>query len=220
MQKLRGDGRRSAPGGRAWPGAVGDREKGTRTVAPRPGRHLVRRALARALPGLLAAALPVAVSAHLQCVPYARAVSGIAIHGDAGLWWDKAAGRYARGRAPAVGAVLAFRPTAAMPRGHVAVVARIVDARHLMLDHANWSGPGRIERQALVEDVSPAGDWSAVRVWHAPSGTLGARENPTFGFIYGTGADTPDGDEAPRFVDTAGGAGKLSAENRAESAPS
>jgi len=121
---------------------------------------------------------------HLQCVPYARAVSGIELRGNAKLWWHKAEGHYRRGQTPEAGAVLAFRPTSAMPYGHVAVVKRILDDRRVLLNHANWSGPGMIERAALAVDVSDAGDWSAVRVWYAPSGGLGSRENPTFGFIY------------------------------------
>lgn len=71
-----------------------------------------------------------------------------------------------------------------MPLGHVAVVDTVIDDRRILLNHANWSGPGLIEEQALAVDVSPAGDWSGVRVWFAPSNALGARENPTFGFIY------------------------------------
>src|SRR5690606_26308207 len=92
---------------------------------------------------------------------------------------------------PRLGAVLAFRPTGAMPQGHVAVVGKIVDDRHVLLDHANWSGPGKIERHALAEDVSEAGDWSEVRVWYAPIGKLGTRANPTFGFIYGDAPAPP-----------------------------
>src|SRR5258706_14437937 len=59
---------------------------------------------------------------YLQCVPYARQVSGIAIHGDAYTWWDQAEGRYARGSSPRVGAVMAFRPHGNMRLGHVAAV--------------------------------------------------------------------------------------------------
>lgn len=120
----------------------------------------------------------------LQCVPYARSVSGIDIHGDAHLWWRQAAGTYARGQLPEVGAVLAFRATAAMPLGHVAVVERVIDARRILLNHANWSGPGRIDHSALAEDVSPAGDWSQVRVWYARTASLGRRVNAANGFIY------------------------------------
>lgn len=120
----------------------------------------------------------------LQCVPYARSVSGIDIHGDAHLWWRQAAGMYERGQLPEVGAVLAFRATAAMPLGHVAVVERVLDERRILLNHANWSGPGRIEHSALAEDVSPAGDWSQVRVWYARTASLGRRVNEANGFIY------------------------------------
>lgn len=117
-------------------------------------------------------------------MPYAREVSGIDIHGNANKWWGKAAGLYRRGRVPKVGAVLAFRSTNAMPLGHVAVVSKIIDNRHILLNHANWSGPGRIEHHALAVDVSTNGDWSEVRVWYAPIDALGARDNPTYGFIY------------------------------------
>ena len=82
-----------------------------------------------------------------------------------------------------------------MPIGHVAVVAEIVDDRTIYLNHANWSGPGRIERRALAVDVSANGDWSEVRVWYARQGSLGLRTNPTFGFIYN---ETPNA--APAFA--------------------
>jgi len=146
--------------------------------------------------GLAVAAAPAA--AALQCAPYARAQSGIEIHGNAGTWWDQAAGRYRRGNEPEVGAVLAFQSSRAMPVGHVAVVAEIVDDRHIYLNHANWSGPGRIERRALAEDVSPSGDWSQVRVWYAPQHGLGLRVNPAAGFIY---SDAPR-DIAPAATST------------------
>ncbi|HYJ51665.1 MAG TPA: CHAP domain-containing protein [Allosphingosinicella sp.] len=141
----------------------------------------------------LATAAATPAAAALQCAPYARAQSGIEIHGNAGTWWDQAAGRYRRGSEPQVGAVLAFQPSRAMPIGHVAVVAEIVDDRHVYLNHANWSGPGRIERRALAEDVSENGDWSEVRVWYAPQHSLGLRANRTAGFIY----NEAPGDAAP-----------------------
>lgn len=143
-------------------------------------RFILRALLALGLAG--AAATPAA--AVLQCAPYARAQSGIEIRGNAGTWWAQAEGRYNRGAEPRVGAVLAFQPSRAMPIGHVAVVAEIVDERTIYLNHANWSGPGRIERRALAVDVSPNGDWSEVRVWYAPQRSLGLRANPTAGFIY------------------------------------
>lgn len=151
-----------------------------------PFSHFLSRFLLRAslALGLFAAVAAPAAAAVLQCVPYARAQSGIEIRGNAGTWWDQAEGRYRRGAEPEVGAVLVLRPSRAMPIGHVAVVAEIVDERTIYLNHANWSGPGRIERRALAVDVSAEGDWSEVRVWYARQGSLGIRVNPAFGFIY------------------------------------
>lgn len=120
----------------------------------------------------------------LQCVPYARIVSGVDIHGDALNWWDQADGRFQRGHRPKKGAVLAFRAFGPMALGHVAVVSRVLDDRRILIRHANWSAPGAIEEDVLAIDVSALGDWSQVRVWHSPTGQMGARTNPTFGFIY------------------------------------
>jgi GTP-binding protein len=66
---------------------------------------------------------------YLQCVPYAREVSGIQIYGDAWTWWDQAEGHYARGHTPRVGAVMAFQPYGSMTLGHVAAVSRVIDSR-------------------------------------------------------------------------------------------
>jgi hypothetical protein len=119
-----------------------------------------------------------------QCVPFARQASGIQIYGDAWTWWDQAHGRYKRGDLPKVGSVIAFSRQSRLPLGHVAVVKKVVDDRHILLDHANWSSPGLIERGVLAEDVSPEGDWSAVKVWYRPTKALGNRVNVVSGFIY------------------------------------
>lgn len=125
---------------------------------------------------------------YLQCVPYARQVSGIQIYGDARTWWDQADGRYARGHAPRVGAVMAFRPYGAMQLGHVAAVSNILDSRTVLLRHANWSPingrRGQIEDDVRAIDVSPNNDWSQVRVWFAPIKALGTTNWPVSGFIY------------------------------------
>ena len=142
-----------------------------------------RGALVLAASITVVAATPVAAGV-LQCVPFARSVSGIAIYGNAKTWWGQAAGTNARGNRPRAGAVMAFAGTRVMPLGHVAVVSRILNAREVLLDHANWSRPGGIERGVLAVDVSAAGDWSAVRVWHSPTRSLGLRINPVQGFIY------------------------------------
>ena len=125
---------------------------------------------------------------YVECVPYARESSGIRIFGDAYTWWDQAAGRYARGSKPKAGAVLALRPYGAMELGHVATVSRVIDSRTILLSHANWSPiggqRGQVERDVKAVDVSPANDWSEVRVWYAPLGDLGTTRWPVSGFIY------------------------------------
>lgn len=127
----------------------------------------------------------------LQCVPFARNASGIALSGNAWQWWENADGLYARGNAPEDGAILSFRSNGSMRLGHVAVVSRVINARQIEIDHANWAGPGgrkgAVTRGASVVDVSENNDWTAVRV------ELGASERfgsiyPTNGFIY----DRPD----------------------------
>jgi surface antigen len=127
---------------------------------------------------------------YLQCVPYARQVSGIQIYGDAWTWWDQAEGRYARGHTPRVGAVMAFEPHGRMTLGHVAAVSRVIDSRTVLLRHANWSPidgrRGQIENDVEAVDVSPGNDWSQVRVWYAPIQDLGTTAWPVAGFIYPT----------------------------------
>ncbi|WP_085810302.1 CHAP domain-containing protein [Sphingomonas sp. TZW2008] len=132
-----------------------------------------------------------------QCAPYAREISGIQIRGNANTWWGQAAGRYARGETPKVGAVLSFQPTRRMRVGHVAMVSRIVSDREVLLTHANWSRRGGIERDVRAIDVSAAGDWSMVKVWYAPQGGLGTSSYPTNGFIYSDHAPLLAPNEAP-----------------------
>ncbi|MFM5932135.1 MAG: CHAP domain-containing protein [Novosphingobium sp.] len=124
----------------------------------------------------------------LQCVPYARTVSGIQIYGDAHTWWGQAAGKYARGDRPKVGAVMAFKPYGRMELGHVAAVSKIIDSRTVLLRHANWSlingARGQIENDVRAIDVSENNDWSKVRVWFAPIQGIGGTAWPVQGFIY------------------------------------
>lgn len=165
---------------------------------------LYRRYLAAAIASVmtitgLLASVPAAARDYLQCVPFARAESGVEIRGNAKTWWTQAAGTYGRGDEPRQGAVMAFAGTGSMPLGHVAVVKKIVSDREILIDHANWSPingrRGQIERNVRVVDVSNAGDWSMVRVWYAPIGDLGLRANPVQGFIYADGAPN----KAPSF---------------------
>jgi len=125
-----------------------------------------------------------------ECVPFARAASGIQIYGDAWTWWDQAEGHYRRGYAPKVGAVIVFARSARLPLGHVAVISRVVTSRVVMVTHANWSRidgeRGHAEQDVTLTDMSPDGDWSAVRVWYRDMDGLGSTTYPVYGFIYGT----------------------------------
>jgi surface antigen len=129
-----------------------------------------------------------AATSYLQCVPYARQVSGIQIFGDAHTWWGQAAGQYERGFRPRVGAVMAFKPYGNMRLGHVAAVSRIIDSRTVLIRHSNWSPingrRGQIEDNVRAIDVSENNDWSEVRVWFDPIQALGGTHWPVQGFIY------------------------------------
>lgn len=129
-----------------------------------------------------------ATSEYLQCVPFARELSGVQIYGDAHSWWRQARFAYERGDIPQVGAVLSLKSHGNMKLGHVAVVSHIIDDRNILLDHANWSPingrRGQIERNVAAVDVSKRGDWSKVKIWYAPIGALGKTAYPVNGFIY------------------------------------
>jgi surface antigen len=75
-----------------------------------------------------------------------------------------------------------------MNLGHVAFVSQVLTDRVIQVTHANWSiidgGRGQIEKDVTVVDVSPAGDWSQVKVWYDPIRDLGSTVYPTHGFIY------------------------------------
>jgi len=127
-------------------------------------------------------------SGRLSCVPYARMVTGMEIRGDGWTWWRNASGRYARGRRPEPGSVMAFRATGGMSRGHVAVVSQVLGPRHVLINHANWAGPGirrgTVMRNVSVIDVSEENDWTAVRVQTGYDPTTYGRVYPIYGFIY------------------------------------
>lgn len=119
----------------------------------------------------------------LECVPYARARSGIKIYGDASTWWDSANGKYARGGTPLLGAVLVLTGYAGPHRGHLAVVTAMDSDREIRVDHANWLNDGAIYRDDPVVDVSPDNDWSEVRVWNERAGAWGTKTYLVQGFI-------------------------------------
>ncbi len=121
-------------------------------------------------------------SSSLECAIYARQVSGLQLYGDAAEWWDQADGRYARTTRPTAGAVLVFRRSDRLPFGHVSVVTRVLSRREIRVAQANWVHH-RLGRDDAVVDVSDQGDWSAVRVWWAPSQALGSTTYAAYGFV-------------------------------------
>src|SRR5436190_4449537 len=145
-------------------------------------------ALAAAAFMAFAPASQASADAYWQCVPFARLISGIQIFGDARTWWQQAIGKYETGFVPKAGAVLCFKPTARMKLGHVAVVSQVLTDRIVQITHANWSpiegSRGKVEKDVTLVDVSPAGDWSQVKVWYDPSRDLGGSTYSTEGFIY------------------------------------
>ena len=106
----------------------------------------------------------IAASQPLQCVPFARDLSGLPIRGDAWTWWSAAENRFRRGQTPQVGSVLVLKRTDRL--------------------HANWLNRGMIHKNVPLVDVSPANDWSEVRFWYVPANYLGGHRYPAHGFIY------------------------------------
>jgi hypothetical protein len=119
----------------------------------------------------------------IECVPYARARSGLTLFGDAGTWWDKADGRYAKSQTPQLGSVIVLTGYAGPGRGHVGVVSAVTSGREIRLDHANWLGDGAIYIDDPVVDVSEENDWSEVRVWNARTDAWGRKTYLVQGFI-------------------------------------
>lgn len=136
------------------------------------------------LPAVATVAPSVEAPLHrLFCVEYARMRSGLAVFGDAKHWWDRAKNIYARMSRPAEEAVMVFAGSKRLKRGHVAVVSGILGPRQIIVDQANWENHGEIDHATPVLDVSPANDWSRVRVWDMRSGTFGSHVYAISGFI-------------------------------------
>jgi len=147
-----------------------------------------------------------------ECVPFARAASGIQIFGNAWTWWSQAEGKYKRGDVPRVGSVLVFARSSHLSVGHVAVISQVVTSRVVMVTHANWSrvdgARGHAEQDVTLTDVSKSNDWSSVKVWYRDNGGLGSTVYPVYGFIYAT----PD-KAAPATVARASAAAYLTSRN-------
>ncbi|MBV8977805.1 MAG: CHAP domain-containing protein [Alphaproteobacteria bacterium] len=120
---------------------------------------------------------------RLYCVQYARLRSGLALFGDARTWWAKARHLYEEFAQPTVDAVMVFSGSKRIRRGHVAIVTAVISPREIVVDHANWQNKGEIDHNMPVLDVSPANDWSQVRVWDMNSARYGAHVYRVSGFI-------------------------------------
>jgi hypothetical protein len=149
------------------------------------GPHLVAELTAPQLPALRPPPRPTyeKTSKFLQCVEYARSLTGLNIFGDARHWWERARNLYARAAHPAEDAVMVFSGTARLAHGHLAVVSHIVSPREIRVEQANWLNRGEIDRATPVLDVSEKNDWSKVRVWDVPSQQFGSRVYAISGFI-------------------------------------
>lgn len=169
-----------------------------------PSAFLVAAAAIAAVSPAVTAPVAAQSTGYLQCVPYARELSGVQIYGNANTWWSQAQGRYPRGSTPRPGAVMVFKPHRNMRLGHVAYVSEVVDSRTVRLSHANWSRingrRGQIERNVPAIDVSANNDWSKVRVWYHSIQAPGGTHWPLHGFIYNadaSGAADNTGSAAP-----------------------
>jgi len=163
-------------------------------------RHLAVRYLTIPAIAFYASLFLAAPASAMNCVQYVKQATGINLSGDAWKWWHSAAGRFDRGQAPEVDAVMVFSKTKKMRSGHVAVVREVIDDRTIRIDHANWAprrgGKGKVNKGMLVQDISDANDWSSVRVWYPPVNDFG-RPYAVSGFIYnGASALAEAGDDS------------------------
>ena len=78
-------------------------------------------------------------------------------------------------------------------RSHVAAVRRMISAREIRIDHANWLDDGSIYVNDPVVDVSAANDWSQIKVRHIKTSGWGTKIFPEHGFIGPTSGSLPGG---------------------------
>jgi surface antigen len=124
----------------------------------------------------------------IQCVPYARKISGLNIHGNADTWWYQAPKKgYAQGKKPQPGAVLVLKKGRKLKYGHLAVVKEILSDREIEVAHANWGSDRKtrsfIYERMRVKDVSPNNDWSLLTFWNKYIDSYGLPYK-NHGFIY------------------------------------
>jgi hypothetical protein len=126
---------------------------------------------------------------RMQCVPYARAFTGIFIRGDAWTWWLSVGSYYSRGNVPEPFSLLVLAKTERLKAGHLSVVVGVDGPREIRVSHANWLNDERILENMPVIDVSEKNDWSQVRFWNPQTNEFG-RVYDAYGFVY-RNPDTP-----------------------------
>ena len=146
--------------------------------------------------GFSARIQPAVPETRMQCVPFARQVSGVNISGNAATWWRSAEGKYLRGSTPREMAVMVLKSSGSMRLGHVSVVTKVVNAREVLVSHANWgwnaASRARIRHGQRVHDVSEKNDWTSLRFYNEEFGSFG-RPYPAHGFIYGPSSQQRQG---------------------------
>jgi hypothetical protein len=100
-----------------------------------------------------------ASAAPWQCVTFARAFSGVDLHGDAATWWGQATGKYDQGSIPRVGAVLVFKAAGAMRVGRVKFMSPTLTGRRLQAIAARSrpTSPSSIPRRRTTGAASASG---------------------------------------------------------------
>lgn len=138
-------------------------------------------------PPVQSTALPIPAappsSGRMQCVPYARAYTGIFIRGDAWTWWHSAGGNFSRGNVPEPYSLLVLAKTERLKSGHLSVVVAVSGPREIRVSHANWLNDERIIEDIPVIDVSEKNDWSQVKFWNPSTNAFG-RIYDAYGFVY------------------------------------
>ncbi len=125
-----------------------------------------------------------------QCVDYCKdnGWSSFDKAGNAKDWFPAAEGKgYATGKIPKKGAVLVLDSWSTNSFGHVAIVQDIVSSSEIIVNHANWSPSGSMDKTIYtgvsVRDVSSTGNWSRVSFY-------GSGNFPVLGFIYPKGVSS------------------------------
>ncbi len=107
-----------------------------------------------------------------NCALYARAQTGVFLFGAAGGWWDEALAAISAAKSRRWARSWSSGERAVFPRATSRSSPRSINAREIVVDHANWYH-GMVTRDVTVIDNSPNNDWSAVAVMDLGTGKYG-----------------------------------------------